>query len=465
VRFCREWLFFEPYEYMWPFLRDGSHFVALVQARQTGKTFNGMAKLLWLALRYPGSRILVTAPKLEQAKNIAFRALAEHLARMKVGDPELFRMVCGGSRRILHTVIRLRNGSTLLAQPPVPETIRGHTAKAVYLMEANFIAEDEELYPAVLFALNTTGGYLIAESTPWNRESVFYRMMHDAAYSGFSRYVVPYTEALAPRGPLNPGMVTMIEGQLRGDSARWRREMLCEWGEDADAWLPIALIALAQDSAIDYVPATARPVGEFHVGVDFGKHRDPSVVAVVERLGGHLFLRHMHAFPLETSYGAVIGYIKRLQDNWTTIRSVYADKTGVGDYIVEDMQRGGIRNVAGVSFTDQSKEAMATALKEQMRKAACTKCSWSGYVDTQNGEWRTTCPSCSSGLRPFLHIPYDAELFHELNVERYELVKTGRLLFNHPTETHDDRFWALTLSVFSAESITRIQKPIAKILY
>lgn len=82
---------------------------------------------------------------------------------------------------------------------------------------------------------------------------------------------------------------------------------------------------------------------EFHIVVDFGKHRDTSMVAVVERRDSHLYLRHMHAFPLETSYGAVIGYVKRLQDNWRTVRFVYANKTGVGDYIVEDMQRGRIR--------------------------------------------------------------------------------------------------------------------------
>jgi len=73
VRFCREWLFFEPYGYMWPFLRDGGHFVAVLQARQTGKTFNGMAKLLYLAFRYPGSTMLVTAPKLGQVKGVAFK--------------------------------------------------------------------------------------------------------------------------------------------------------------------------------------------------------------------------------------------------------------------------------------------------------------------------------------------------------------------------------------------------------
>jgi hypothetical protein len=111
---------------------------------------------------------------------------------MKADDPRFFDRVCG-RRDLLHTVIRLRNGSTLLVQPPVPETIRGHTAKAVYLMEANFIREDEDLYTAILFALNTTNGYLIAESTPWNRDSVFYRMLHDDAFKGFSRYSVPYT--------------------------------------------------------------------------------------------------------------------------------------------------------------------------------------------------------------------------------------------------------------------------------
>jgi hypothetical protein len=50
VRFCHEWLFYDPYPYMCPFLKDESHFIANLQARQTGKTFNGMAKLLHLAL-------------------------------------------------------------------------------------------------------------------------------------------------------------------------------------------------------------------------------------------------------------------------------------------------------------------------------------------------------------------------------------------------------------------------------
>jgi len=454
---------------MHPFLRDRSHFVANVQARQTGKTFNGMAKLLYLGFRHPGSLLLVTAPKFDQVKNIAFKALREHLSRMRALDRGFYDYVVG-DRNVLRTIIRLGNGSRILAESPVPETIRGHTAKVIYLMEANFIRDGMDLYTAVLFTLNTTDGYLIAESTPWNTDSVFHRMFHDPAYSQFSTHKVVYTEALPPHGPLSPEIVAMIERQLAGNPSRWKREMLCEWPEDLDVWLPTSLITLAQDSSLAYVDATAQIRGEFYIGADFGKHADHSVVAAVERIHGHLYLRHCHQFNLETSYGAVIGYIKRLRDNWRSVLVIYADNTGVGEYIVEDMERGGLRNVTGVNFTVPTKEAMATALKEQMRQAECPTCGWSGHVETREGEWRTTCPQgCESeegnpaSLRPRLHIPFDADLFHELNVERYELGKTGKILFNHPEGTHDDRFWALALAVYAAEHAPLPpSKPIAR---
>ena len=470
VEFCRSWLGYEPYQYMWPFLRDESHFVANVQARQTGKTFNGMAKLIWFGFKYPGSLILVTAPKFDQVKNIAFKALGEHLHRMKIRNPELFKTAVG-DRNVLRTIVRFRNGSQILAESPIPETIRGHTAKVIYLMECNFIRDDEDLYTAVLFTLNTTNGYLIAESTPWNTDSVFYKMFHEwKDKEQFSTHMVPYSEELhAPRGPLSPEIVAQIQEQLQGDPARWKREMLCEWTEDQNVWLPTSLITLAQDSALEYLDAMRTARGEFYVGADFGKHQDPSVVAVIERLKGHLYLRHCHQFPLETSYGSVIGYMKVIQDNWRSIWAVYADETGVGDYIVEDMENGGLRHVTGVNFTDLSKESMATCLKENMRSAVCPGCGWEGYVDTLEGTWRTTCPEgCiteegnPSSLRPILHIPFDPDLFHELNVERYELGKTGKILFNHPEGTHDDRFWALALAVYAAEQTVMPFRPIAK---
>ena len=46
-----------------------------------------------------------------------------------------------------------------------------------------------------------------------------------------------------------------------------------------------------------------------------------------------------------------------------------------------------------------------------------------------------------------VHIPYDRELISELNVEQYEMMKTGQFRFDHPAGTHDDRLWAFALAV------------------
>jgi len=108
--------------------------------------------------------------------------------------------------------------------------------------------------------------------------------------------------------------------------------------------------------------------------------------------------------------------VKTLCDRWNWINKVYVDMSGVGDYIVEDMVNAGITETVGVKFTAPVKEKMATFLKQCM-------------------------------VQKRLKIPYDSDLIAELNIERFELTKDGKIKFNHPENAHDDRFWALALSV------------------
>ena len=221
--------------------------------------------------------------------------------------------------------------------------------------------------------------------------------------------------------------------------------MLCEWTEDTDTWLPVSLIANCQNQTLQYTPYSEKTQGDFHIGVDFGKHRDHTVVAVIDR-NEHLTLRHMHQFPLGTSYGAVVSYIRQLQDNWHTVRTVNADSTGVGDYIVEDMKHAGIRNVEGVNFSQTSKEQLATALKEAMRQTTCPCCGWTGYTDKG-----APCPNgCKGTPKTQLQLPIDLDLLNELNTTHYALNKNGRIQYSHPQGTHDDRLWALALAVKGA---------------
>jgi phage FluMu gp28-like protein len=169
-----------------------------------------------------------------------------------------------------------------------------------------------------------------------------------------------------------------------------------------------------------------QPQGEFYVGVDFGKEQDFSVVLVAEKTGQNVRVNHVHRFPLRTEYASVIGYVKSLQDRWRDVRAVYADVTGVGNYIVEDMIRSGIRGVTGVTFTVQSKEEMATILREKMRVGEVKI----PYVPANRLE--------------------DVDLTAELNVEKFELMKTGHLRFSHPEAGHDDVFWSLALACYAS---------------
>jgi hypothetical protein len=127
---------------------------------------------------------------------------------------------------------------------------------------------------------------------------------------------------------------------------------------------------------------------------------------------------------LNTNYASIIGYLKVLNER-LGIRANYVDTTGVGNAVVEEMLRSSIPNVTGITFTVQSKEEMATILREKMR----------------TGE---------------VKIPYvparklvDIDLTAELNIEKYELMKTGHLRFSHPEGGHDDVFWSTALAVYA----------------
>jgi hypothetical protein len=90
--------------------------------------------------------------------------------------------------------------------------------------------------------LGTTNGKLVASSTAFNRDSLFWKMCNHKDYADFVNQHFSWEKALNPAGPLNPQMIERIKRQFGDDPARWRREMEAEWAEDEDVWLPQSLI-------------------------------------------------------------------------------------------------------------------------------------------------------------------------------------------------------------------------------
>ncbi len=391
-------------------------FMALRLPRQTGKSTTVGALILQDAWEHPDLYIGFVGPSWRQTK-LNIRRVAGFCRNLPQQGLHIQR-----------TRITLPNGSVIEAFPNNADTIRGNTFDRLWWDETNFTPNDEDLYDAILFTMSTKkDAKLIATSTPFNSDSLFWKMCNHDDFADFGRYHISWEQALEPNGPLSTSIIEKIRRQFGNDSARWRREMEAEWADDEDVWLTQSLIVSCIDSTLipfdfHFIPQRS----EFYIGVDFGKERDYSIVVVVEKSGKFLRVVHVHRFPLHSEYASVIGYVKSLQDRWKSIGSVYADVTGVGNYIVEDMFRSGIDGINGVTFTVQSKEEMANILREKMRA----------------GE---------------IKIPYvptrklgDIDLTAELNVERYELMKTGHLGFSHPEGTHDDVFWSIALAVLGS---------------
>lgn len=387
-----------------------NQFVAARWCRQSGKSHIISALLLHYALIHPNVYIAVVGPSWRQTKLIIRRI-----------NSFLRKLPKGSYHKPQKTIVHLSNNSIIEAFPNNPETIRGPSLHVVFCDEMNFIQNDEEMYDAILFTLSATNGKFICSSTPWSTNSIFHKIFNHEDYSDFKRSHVTWRDATEPEGPLKKATLKKIKRQLQGDPWRWKREMEAEWAEDESVWLPQALITSCIDQALYYINFNERAKGEFFMGVDLGKHRDYSVVSVVMREKNTLKLVHLKRFPLKTAYASVIGYVKTLCDRWNSTHKVNVDMTGVGDYIVEDMQNAGIHGVKGINFTQPMKEQLATNLKQRM-------------------------------IEETFKIPYDSDLIAELNVERFELRKTGGISFSHPEGTHDDRFWSVALALHSSRT-------------
>jgi len=414
VEFAKALFKFTPKDYQAALLEDKKKRIVVRWSRQAGKTTCIALRAIWFALVHPKTLTLIVAPSLRQSM-----IMSDRIGDFLMGLPKPTRLQL--IEKLQRTTVRFKNGSRIIALPNSPQLLRGYTANQVICDEGAFFKDDDLVFYNVLYPmLATTDGTLIVSSTPWSKDSVFYRMCQS---KDFSPHVATQAQVVQS-GLIKQSFIDEMKAQLPAE--RFQREFEAEFVEDVDAWLTQSLIVSCIDSNLQPYDFQDEPKGEFYVGVDFGKEQDYSVVLAVEKTGQTLRAVHVHRFPLKTEYASVIGYIKSLQDRWREVRAVYADVTGVGNYIVEDMVHSGIQGVNGVTFTVQSKEEMATIMREKMRSGEVRI----PYVPSRKIE--------------------DVDLTAELNIEKYELMKTGHLRFSHAEGGHDDVFWSTALAIYAS---------------
>ncbi len=170
------------------------------------------------------------------------------------------------------------------------------------------------------------------------------------------------------------------------------------------------------------------PEEHYYVGLDVGRKKDFSAIAVILRKIGHFFLVHQKRFPLQTEYVQVLAYLSLVGEHFRTVRAYYIDETGVGDVFVENARKQGLKNVKGIVLTLPQKQEVMTCLRQVMEEKR-------------------------------LHMPRDRELMSEMSGEIAELTMAGKTKFYHRSGTHDDRLWALALAVYGARYETEVPRP------
>ncbi|MHC4092800.1 MAG: terminase large subunit domain-containing protein, partial [Planctomycetota bacterium] len=386
-------------------------------ARQTGKSFTKSLRRLLRGLQRGRMQVFLSAGERQSAElmqKVRQHCQALAIAHDYVGD----RFFSGTSFRQLE--IGLPGGVRIVGLPANPQTARGYTGD-VLLDEFAMHAFDREIWAAMFPTILRGGGELDVASTPKGRKNVFYQLQSNEQ---FSQSVVTLPQAI------EQGLALDLEEVRRsmGDEELFRQEFLCEFLDEATAFLTYEQIAACEDPGLKNSGA-AGPVSELaswgedlYAGVDVGRRKDLTVIWVLGRRGDELVTRAVYELanaPFRQQY-TLLSEVLRLR----RLRRCCIDASGLGMQLAESaVEDFGAHRVEAVTFTATVKESLAGGLR----------------IAVEEGRIR---------------IPVDERVRNDWHSVERSVTTGGHIRFeaSRGAGSHADRFWAAALAVEAAGS-------------
>lgn len=388
------------------FLEDKSRFKIGLFARQLGKSFcTGLdavldsishPKSLWICLSAGERQSKEWMEKVRQHTE-AVRCLCEF---METGfDADTASLVC-----------RFPNGSRIIGLPANPNTARGYSGNVI-LDEFAFHDDSRAIWRALVPTI-TRGYRLTVVSTPNGTGNQFADLCLKEVGKAFSKHKVTILDAKAD------GLDVDVDA-LRAavDDETWRQEYMCEFIDEAGAFLGYGLIGSCEVSDWE------RPLelcGPLYVGFDVARKKDLSVIWVNEFANGRHVCRklvEMRDTPFSVQRDVLWDIL-----SLPNVRRCCIDKSGLGMQIAEETERRfGSWKAEGIQFSAPVKEALAYPLRSAM----------------EDGNVR---------------IPERREVREDLHKIRKVTTAAGNVRFQAEADEagHADRFWALALAIHAA---------------
>jgi len=381
-------------------------------SRQSGKSFTKSLRRIVRGLRRRRNQIFLSAGE-RQSYELMQKA-RQHCQALKVAAEYLDDRFFEGTR-FKRLEIRLPNDVRIIGLPANPMTARGFTGD-VLLDEFAMHADDREIWAAMFPTLLRGEGELDVCSTPKGVKNVFAQLQDNEL---FSHSIVTLPAAI------EQGLDVDYEQVRRsmGDDQLFRQEFLCEFLDEATAFLTYEMIARCQDATLDKEPdltALGDYAGDLAVGIDIGRVRDLTVVWIVAVEGDRCITRgvmEMQGVTFREQY-ARIGEVLGLR----SVRRCCIDSGGLGMQIAEAaIEDFGAHRVEACTFTTLLKQELAGGLR----------------VAVEEGSIR---------------IPVDEGIRNDWHGVERSVSTAGhdRYTASRAEGSHADRFWAAALALRAA---------------
>jgi phage FluMu gp28-like protein len=420
---------FRPFQIRWA--KDNSRLALAVKSTQIGySTATAAWAVFQRCLERPQHAVIFLSRSERQSLELArkakglvdaYQGIAAHLA-----ENRQFQL----TEQRQHE-ISFGNGSRIIVLAANPDTARGYTGDIV-LDEFAFHQDSAEIFKAAYGRMTTPGLCLRVLSTPNGAQGRFFelaqrlgldtgiRPRHQPSRrtdSGWSGHWCDVHLAVEEDFPISIARV-----RADCDEDTWLQEYCCNFLAGGSQWIPWELYEMNCDPTIT---VEEEPRGEgFYAGWDVARSRDLSVVWFSQLVGdvthtrGILAMKGVPTPDQTTRVAAIMPRVHRL----------CIDKTGMGLPIFETMERLFPGKVEGISFTQATKQTMATTAKRRMEERRC-------------------------------RLPNDPAVWHSFRSVRKIATALGQVRFDADHDEHfghADHWWAFCLAEAAADKPPKV---------
>jgi phage FluMu gp28-like protein len=419
-----------PYQREW--VDDRSRFKIWLASRQIGKSFALTLEPVLDTVERQTNWVYLSVGE-RQARELAEKAKL-HLDAIKMAAAAMEDYFLGASGdRYTQLEYRLPNGARHIFLPANPDTARGYTANLA-LDEFAFHKDSKAIWTALYPSITRHADLKVRIcSTPNGKSNKFFELWEgrDEKATGkqvWSRHRTDIFEAVAAGLAVDPEELRLA----LADDFAWAQEYLLEFTEENTAYLSYELIASCEDAnaTTDQLIDELDPGTPKFLGFDVGRHRDLSVIWILEKVGDVHWTRRVlelrntpFATQREVLYG-LLPYVNR----------ACIDATGLGEQLAEEAKVKFGYRVEPVKFTAEVKNDLAT----------------------------TTRRTCEDKR---VRIPVDRAVREDLHSVRRLVTSAGNIRFDAEREegSHADRFWALALALHAGGSTSHAPFEIWKV--